>query len=37
MIYGPEQLIQYPVKDLYDKKIMAMSIAAAKDMYEKGL
>lgn len=36
MIYGPEQLIQYPVKDLYDKQIMQMSIAAARDMYEKG-
>lgn len=36
MIYAGDQWIQYPVKDLYDKAIMQMSIAAAKDMYEKG-
>lgn len=36
MIYAGDQWIQYPVKDLYDTQIMAMSIAAAKDMYEKG-
>lgn len=36
MIYAGELGIQYPVKDLYDKAIMQMSIAAAKDMYEKG-
>ena len=36
MIYAGELGIQYPVKDLYDKTLMQMSIAAAKDMYEKG-
>ena len=36
MIYAGDQWIQYPVKDLYDKAIMQMSIAAARDMYEKG-
>lgn len=36
MIYAGEQGIIYPVQDLYDKQIMQMSIAAAKDMYEKG-
>lgn len=36
MIYAGDQWIQYPVKDLYDTQIMAMSIAAAKDMYDKG-
>ena len=36
MIYAYDQNIQYPVKDLYDSQMIAMSIAAAKDMYEKG-
>ena len=36
MIYAGDQWIQYPVKDLYDKGLMQMSIAAAKDIYEKG-
>ena len=36
MIYAGELGIQYPVKDLYDKALMQMSMAAAKDMYEKG-
>ncbi len=36
MIYAGDTAIQYPVKDLYDKAIMQMSIAAAKDMYDKG-
>lgn len=36
MVYAGDTAIQYPVKDLYDKAIMQMSIAAAKDMYEKG-
>ena len=36
MIYAGELGIQYPVKDLYDKTLMQMSIAAARDMYEKG-
>lgn len=36
MIYAGEQGIVYPIFDLYDKQLMQMSIAAAKDMYEKG-
>lgn len=36
MVHAGDTYIQYPVKDLYDKDIMRMSIAAAKDMYEKG-
>ena len=36
MVYAYDQNIQYPVKDLYDNQIIAMNIAAAKDMYEKG-
>lgn len=36
MVYAYDQWAQMPVKDLYDTQIMAMSIAAAKDMYEKG-
>lgn len=36
MIYAGDQWIQYPVKDLYDKQIMAMAVNTAKDMYEKG-
>lgn len=36
MVYAYDQAIQLPVKDLYDNQVMAMSIAAAKDMYEKG-
>ena len=36
MVYSYDQWAQMPVKDLYDTQIMAMSIAAAKDMYEKG-
>ena len=36
MVYAYDQWAQMPVKDLYDSQVMAMSIAAAKDMYEKG-
>jgi hypothetical protein len=36
MIYGGDLALQMPIMDLYDKQIMAMSINAAKDMYEKG-
>lgn len=36
MSYAYDRAIPLPVKDLYDKQIMAMSINAAKDMYEKG-
>ena len=36
MIVSGDQWIQYPIKDLYDKQLMAMSINAARDMYEKG-
>lgn len=36
MIYAYDQNVQLPVKDLYDNQVIAMSIAAAKDMYEKG-
>lgn len=36
MIYGGDLAMQMPIMDLYDKQIMAMSINAAKDMYEKG-
>lgn len=36
MIYGYDEAIQLPVKDLYDSQIMMASINAAKQMYEKG-
>lgn len=36
MIYAGDQAIAYPVKDIYDTQMMMASIAAAKDMYEKG-
>ena len=36
MIYGGDLAMQMPIMDLYDKQIMAMSINAARDMYEKG-
>lgn len=36
MIYGGDKTFMLPVMDLYDKGIMQMSIAAARDMYEKG-
>lgn len=35
MIYAEDQWAQLPVQDLYDSGLMQMSIAAAKDMYEK--
>ena len=37
MIYARDQLVQLPVKDIYDSQIMMASINAAKDMYEKGV
>lgn len=36
MVYAYDRAIPLPVKDLYDKQIMAMSINAAKDMYKEG-
>lgn len=36
MVYAYDQDIQLPTRDIYDTAIMQMSIAAAKDMYEKG-
>lgn len=36
MVYAYDQWLQMPVKDLYDTQMMAMSIQAAKDMYDKG-
>lgn len=36
MVYAYDRAIPLPVKDLYDTQVMAMSISAAKDMYEKG-
>ena len=36
MIYAGDEVVPMPVKDLYDTQIMAMSVNAAKDMYEKG-
>lgn len=36
MAYAYDRAIALPVQDLYDSQVMAMSINAAKDMYEKG-
>lgn len=36
MIYGGDLAMQMPIMDLYDRQVMAMSINAARDMYEKG-
>ena len=36
MTYAYDRAIPLPVKDLYDKQIMAMSIDAARDMYKEG-
>ena len=36
MVYAYDRAIPLPVKDLYDKQIMAMSIDAARDMYKEG-
>lgn len=36
MAYAYDRAIALPVQDLYDTQVMAMSINAAKDMYEKG-
>lgn len=35
MIYGGDAMLAMPIMDLYDKDIMRMSIAAAKDMYDR--
>lgn len=37
MIYGQDQAVRYPVKDLYDTGMMSMYIGAIKDEYERGL
>lgn len=36
MVYSYDNWVQLPTKQLYDTHIMNMSIAAAKDMYDKG-
>lgn len=36
MVFAGDQWLQMPVRDLYDTQMMAMSIQAAKDMYDKG-
>lgn len=36
MIYGYDQAVQLPVRDLYDSGMMQMAIGAAKDMYDRG-
>ena len=36
MIYAYDQWAQMPVHDLYNTEVMKLSIAAARDMYEKG-
>lgn len=35
MIYGGDTMLAMPIMSLYDKDIMRMSIAAAKDMYDR--
>lgn len=35
MIYGYDQALQLPVRDLYDSGMMQMAIGAAKDMYDR--
>lgn len=37
MIYGQDQAVRYPVKDLYDTGMMSMYIGAIKDEYERGI
>lgn len=37
MIYGEDQAVRYPVKDLYDTGMMSMYIGAIKDEYERGI
>lgn len=36
MIFGYDQALQMPVKDLYDTQMMAYAIETAKDMYNEG-
>lgn len=36
MVYAYDNWIQLPTKDLYDTRMMAMAINAAKDMYDRG-
>lgn len=36
MIYGYDQAVQLPVRDLYDSGMMQLAIGAAKDMYDRG-
>lgn len=37
MIYGYDEAVRYPVKDLYDTGMMKLYIGAIKDEYERGL
>lgn len=37
MIYGYDEAVRYPVKDLYDTGMMNLYIGAIKDEYERGL
>lgn len=37
MIYGQDQAVRYPIKDLYDTGMMSMYIGAIKDEYERGI
>lgn len=37
MIYGYDEAVRYPVKDLYDTGMMSMYIQAAKDQYDQGI
>lgn len=37
MIYGQDEAVRYPVKDLYDTGMMSMYIGAIKDEYERGI
>lgn len=37
MIYGQDQAVRYPVKDLYDTGMMNLYISAIKDEYERGI
>lgn len=37
MIYGQDEAVRYPVKDLYDTGMMSMYIGAIKGEYERGI
>lgn len=37
MIYGQDEAVRYPVRDLYDTGMMSMYIGAIKDEYERGI